>query len=60
MVFSLSYLVPLIDQNYWERVPVLLCSIAIARLVVRIVCPTGAILFKWVVIGRYQPGTYKM
>ncbi|KAI5895638.1 uncharacterized protein SCHCODRAFT_02686995 [Schizophyllum commune H4-8] len=60
MVFSLSYLVPLIEQSYWERVPVLLCSIAIARLVVRIVCPIGAIVFKWVVIGRYRPGTYKM
>jgi len=46
--------------SFWERIAALATSIAVARLLARIVCPLVAIAFKWIVIGRYKPGTYRM
>ncbi|TRM58785.1 hypothetical protein BD626DRAFT_437806 [Schizophyllum amplum] len=60
MVIALSYLIVYAKDAYWERIPILLACIIVARLVVRILCPITAILFKWLAIGRYKPGTYKM
>ncbi|KAF9038595.1 hypothetical protein BJ165DRAFT_1499050, partial [Panaeolus papilionaceus] len=59
MLFMLSYLAHLTTGSYWDRMIALMTSIFIARLTVRVMCPIGAILFKWVIIGRYKPGTYQ-
>ncbi|KAH9479272.1 putative NRPS-like protein biosynthetic cluster [Psilocybe cubensis] len=59
LIFMLSYLAPLINGTYWERMVALLTSILVARVTARIVCPLTSILFKWIVIGRYKPGTYQ-
>ncbi|PPQ70848.1 hypothetical protein CVT24_001055 [Panaeolus cyanescens] len=59
MLFMLSYLEHLTTGNYWEKMLALLTSIIIARLSVRVVCPIGAIIIKWIVIGQYKPGTYQ-
>lgn len=56
LAFSAYY----IDDNFWERVGVLLLSLFVARLTSRIICPVTAIAFKWLVIGRYRPGKYPM
>ncbi|KAF7370972.1 Peroxisomal-coenzyme a synthetase [Mycena sanguinolenta] len=60
LLFMLSYLAPYINNSFWERIASLLCAIVVARLITRIVAPITSILFKWVVIGRYKPGTYRM
>ncbi|KAJ7700217.1 hypothetical protein B0H14DRAFT_3651598, partial [Mycena olivaceomarginata] len=49
-----------LNGTFWERIGSLLCSIVVARLTTRIVAPITAILFKWLVIGKYKPGTYRM
>ena len=59
IVFILSLFTGVIDGNYWERIGSLLTAIIGARLVARIILPLVAIAFKWVVIGRYKPGTYR-
>ncbi|PIL31438.1 transporter [Ganoderma sinense ZZ0214-1] len=59
IVFILSVFTGVIDGNYWERIGSLLTAIIGARLVARIILPFVAIAFKWVVIGRYKPGTYR-
>ena len=59
IVFILSVFTQVINGNYWERIGSLLTAIIGARLVARIILPLIAIAFKWVVIGRYKPGTYR-
>ena len=56
LAFSAYY----IDDNFWERVAVLLASLVVARFTSRVICPVTAIAFKWIVIGRYKPGKYPM
>ncbi len=56
LAFSAYY----IQDNFWERVAVLLGSLILARFTSRIICPITAIAFKWIVIGRYRPGKYPM
>ncbi|KAJ6485731.1 acetyl-CoA synthetase-like protein [Mycena sanguinolenta] len=60
LLFMLSYLAPHLNGTFWERIASLLCAIVVARLITRIVAPVTSIFFKWVVIGRYKPGTYRM
>ncbi|KAG7445147.1 AMP-dependent synthetase and ligase [Guyanagaster necrorhizus] len=60
LLYIMSHLARYIDNSYWERMGVLLCCIVAARLATRVVAPVVAIAFKWIVIGRYKPGTYKM
>ncbi|KAK7050753.1 peroxisomal-coenzyme a synthetase [Favolaschia claudopus] len=60
LVLVLAELAPLINETFWERILSLLASIIIARLSSRIISPISAILFKWLVIGRYKPGTYRV
>ncbi|KAJ7367145.1 acetyl-CoA synthetase-like protein [Mycena albidolilacea] len=60
LLLMLSVLTPYINGTFWERIGSLLCSIVVARLTTRIVAPITAILFKWLVIGKYKPGTYRM
>lgn len=56
----MSYMAPLIDDSFQQRLGTLLASIFAARLGVRIIAPITAILFKWLVIGKYKPGTYRL
>ncbi|CAO1633923.1 unnamed protein product [Parajaminaea phylloscopi] len=56
LAFSAYY----IEDQFWERVGVLLASVVVARITSRIICPITAIAFKWIVIGRYRPGKYPM
>ncbi|KAK7038712.1 hypothetical protein VNI00_010596 [Paramarasmius palmivorus] len=60
LLFILSYLAPLLHGTFWERMGALLCAIVAARAAARIAAPFGAIIFKWVVIGKYRPGMYSM
>ena len=59
IVFILSLFTSFISGTYWERVGSLLTAILGARLFGRITLPLCGIAFKWVVIGRYKPGTYR-
>ncbi|KAI0737046.1 acetyl-CoA synthetase-like protein [Daedaleopsis nitida] len=59
IVYILSCFTHFISDNYWERVGSLLVAIVGARLITRIVLPFFAIATKWIVIGRYKPGTYR-
>ncbi|KAK1232838.1 putative NRPS-like protein biosynthetic cluster [Marasmius sp. AFHP31] len=60
-LFSLSALaVPHHDKIFWVRMGALLCSMLVSRLITRVVNPLVAIVFKWIVIGRYEPGVYPM
>jgi hypothetical protein len=60
ILFVLGKMSPFIGGSFWERIGSLFLAIVSARLASRIIAPIAAIAFKWVVIGRYQPGTYKM
>ena len=57
---TLSYLAVLADGSFWHRLGALFLAILVARTIVYTVCPITAIAFKWIVIGRYRPGTYQM
>lgn len=60
ILIFLAFITDYLDSNYWTRVVALMLSIIIARLTSRIICPVAAIVFKWLVIGRYKPGQYEM
>lgn len=60
MLLVLSYLAPLTDKTYYTRLASLAVAIIAARAGTQIFCPLSAILFKWIVIGRYKAGTYQM
>ncbi|KAJ7282076.1 acetyl-CoA synthetase-like protein [Mycena rebaudengoi] len=60
LLLMLSKMAHRIDGSFWERVSSLLLSIIIARLTTRIIAPVTSIIFKWLVIGKYKPGTYRM
>ncbi|KAJ6577678.1 hypothetical protein B0H19DRAFT_1218202 [Mycena capillaripes] len=51
---------PRVDGNFWQRILCLLVAIATARLLTGVIWPIASIIFKWIVIGRYRPGTYRM
>jgi len=57
---TLSNLAAFTTGSFWHRLGALFIAILIARMVADTVCPITAIAFKWIVIGRYQPGTYQM
>lgn len=54
----LAFLTEYLDTSYWTRIVALVTAITLARLSSRVICPIAAIIFKWAVIGRYQPGEY--
>ncbi len=60
LLYIMSHLARKIDDSFWQRMGALLCCIAAARLTTRVVAPIAAIAFKWIVIGRYKRGTYKL
>ena len=59
-LMTLSSLAVFTDGSFWHRLGALFMAILVARIIVDTVCPVIAIAFKWIVIGRYQPGTYQM
>ncbi|KAJ6561109.1 acetyl-CoA synthetase-like protein [Mycena vulgaris] len=60
LLLMLSEMAPFISDSFWERICSLLLAIVVARLLSRIIAPITSILFKWLVIGKYKPGTYRM
>jgi len=59
MLVTLSYLAVLTNGRFWDRLAAVFTAVLVARTIVGTVCPITAIVFKWIVIGRYQPGTYR-
>ncbi|KAJ7753545.1 acetyl-CoA synthetase-like protein [Mycena metata] len=60
LLLTLAELAPHVNGSFWERMLSLLTAIVVARLSTRIISPVSAIIFKWLVIGRYKPGKYRM
>ncbi|KAJ7871687.1 hypothetical protein B0H14DRAFT_3568792 [Mycena olivaceomarginata] len=60
LLLMLSVLALHITGLFWERIASLMCAIVVTCLTARIITPVTSILFKWLVIGRYKPGTYRM
>ncbi|KAJ7824634.1 acetyl-CoA synthetase-like protein [Mycena olivaceomarginata] len=60
LILALSELAPHVNGGFWERILSLLCAIIVARIATRILSPPVAIAFKWIVIGKYKPGKYRM
>ncbi|KAF8957111.1 AMP-dependent synthetase and ligase [Flammula alnicola] len=60
LLYMMSYMSNFTTGSFWEHMFALLKAIVVARLISRIICPLVAIAFKWIVIGRYQPGVYRM
>ncbi|OSD06234.1 acetyl-CoA synthetase-like protein [Trametes coccinea BRFM310] len=59
IVYLLAIFTRWVSSGYWVRVGSLLFAIVASRLVTRIVFPLLGVAFKWLVIGRYKPGTYR-
>ncbi|KAJ7869391.1 AMP-dependent synthetase and ligase [Mycena leptocephala] len=60
LLFTLAELAPHVNGTFWERILSLITAIVVARLATRILSPVTAIIFKWIVIGKYKPGKYRM
>ncbi|KAI0673689.1 acetyl-CoA synthetase-like protein [Trametes maxima] len=59
IVYILSLMTRFVSAGYWVRIGSLLLAIVGSRLVTRIFFPLLGVAFKWAVIGRYKPGTYR-
>ncbi|TBU54902.1 acetyl-CoA synthetase-like protein [Dichomitus squalens] len=59
LVLFLSLFTTAIDGSFWQRIGSLFAAIIAARLLSRIVLPVVGIALKWIIIGRYKPGTYR-
>ncbi|KAJ7663603.1 AMP-dependent synthetase and ligase [Mycena rosella] len=60
VLLMLSELAPHVNGTFWERILSLMTAVVVARLSTRIIAPITSIIFKWLVIGRYKPGKYRM
>ncbi|KAJ6465986.1 AMP-dependent synthetase and ligase [Mycena vulgaris] len=60
LLFALAALAPNLPDFLWGRILSLIVAIAAARLLTRIIAPITAIIFKWIIIGKYRPGRYRM
>jgi hypothetical protein len=60
LLFLLSYIAEFLEGGFWIKLGTLLSAIVAARASVRIIAPIVAIMFKWLVIGRYKEGSYRM
>ena len=60
ILLFLAFIAQYLDEGFWTRLTALLTAICLARFTSRIMFPVSAIIVKWVVIGRYKPGTYRM
>ncbi|KAF9254935.1 acetyl-CoA synthetase-like protein [Marasmius fiardii PR-910] len=59
-LFVLADFAPFIDRIFWVRMGGLLFAMLASRFITRVAAPVVAILFKWIIIGRYKPGVYPM
>ncbi|KAJ7455806.1 acetyl-CoA synthetase-like protein [Mycena latifolia] len=60
LLLTLAELAPHVNGTFWERILSLLTAIIVARLSTRIISPIASIIFKWLVIGKYKPGKYRV
>ncbi|KAJ7167921.1 acetyl-CoA synthetase-like protein [Mycena filopes] len=60
LLLTLAELAPHVNGSFWERIIALIVAIVAGRLSTRIISPMSAIIFKWLVIGRYKPGKYRV
>jgi hypothetical protein len=60
LLFTLSYIAEFLSGGFWIQLGTLLAAILASRAAVRFITPIVAILFKWVAVGRYREGTYRM
>ncbi|KAH9846200.1 acetyl-CoA synthetase-like protein [Lenzites betulinus] len=59
IVYILALFTRYVSSGYWVRIGSLLLAVVASRLATRIFFPLLAIAVKWLVIGRYKPGTYR-
>jgi hypothetical protein len=59
-IFTLTYLARAFTGGFYERILSLMAAILMAMLVKSILPPLVAISLKWIIIGRYIPGTYRV
>ncbi|KAI0828951.1 acetyl-CoA synthetase-like protein [Trametes gibbosa] len=59
IVYILSLFTKYVSSGYWVRIGSLLLAVVASRIATRILFPFLAIAVKWLVIGRYKPGTYR-
>jgi acetyltransferase-like isoleucine patch superfamily enzyme len=60
LIFTLTRFSHTFPGGFYHRILSLLASILMGRLVDSILPPLVAICLKWIIIGRYKPGTYRM
>ncbi|KXN91106.1 Putative peroxisomal-coenzyme A synthetase [Leucoagaricus sp. SymC.cos] len=60
ILFTLSYIAQFLMGGFWVKLGTLLAAILASRASVRIIAPIVAIIFKWLIVGRYKEGTYRM
>ncbi|KAJ7780297.1 AMP-dependent synthetase and ligase [Mycena maculata] len=60
LLLMLSGVAPFTNGTFWQRIATLVLAIIVARLTSRIIAPITSIIFKWLIIGKYKPGTYRM
>ena len=56
----MSVLGGVVNGGTAQRLGAFLAATIIGRLCVAIFCPLAAIALKWIIIGRYRKGTYRM
>jgi len=56
----ISHLARAFPGGFYTRILCLITAILMSRLVVAVLPPVVAIILKWIIIGRYRAGTYKM
>ncbi|KAF8998261.1 acetyl-CoA synthetase-like protein [Cyathus striatus] len=59
-LYLLTYLAKARDHNHIARLGTLILAMIGTRLASEVVLPIVAIVFKWLVIGKYKPGAYPM
>ena len=60
LIFTLSRLARSFPGGFYERILSLVAAILMALLVDSVLLPLVAISLKWIIIGRYIPGTYRV
>ncbi|KAJ6584022.1 hypothetical protein DFH09DRAFT_911062 [Mycena vulgaris] len=60
LLLTLAQLASDANATVWRRMLTLFTAVVTAKLSTGIVAPVASIMFKWIVIGRFQPGKYRM
>ena len=56
----LSHIARVFPGGFYSRILSLLAAILMAKLADSVLPPLVAIALKWIIIGRYKPGTYRL